>query len=271
MVLLFRHANGFGVGGCGLCGSCPDALQSLPCKSIFDVGSPVSIYSCNLTRRKALTSKSYLICLTIGPVFFAAAIYLTLTRIIVHYGTQHARISPKAVSLTFMGCDFVALVLQATGGAIADTAPTRSGSLAGTHIMVAGLAFQTLTLLMFIAVAMDFAWNVIRDRRAGRASSSESSKDRHETGQAGRFFKVFLGGKSYSPMLTDCITSIPFCHFYSDRLTISQLWPMRRSVFLPVQASVSGSWQKASVVNSPTKKSHSWFSRVRWLCWQQAY
>ena len=99
-------------------------------------------------------------------------------------------------------------MLQAAGGAIADTSSTRSGSLAGTHIMVAGLAFQTLTLLMFIAVAMEFAWNVRRDRRAAGASSSDSSKERYENGRTEKGFKLFLVGEYPYPTVINSITPV---------------------------------------------------------------
>jgi hypothetical protein len=135
----------------------------------------------------------YIICLTIAPVFFAASIYLILSRIIVHYGTQHARISPKAISLIFMSCDFIALLLQATGGAIADTAGTPELSHVGTHIMVGGLGFQVLSLLLFIALAVEFAGNVRRDGRMGE-------KQQGGNGRSERSFKRFLVGM-FPPLL----------------------------------------------------------------------
>jgi uncharacterized membrane protein YecN with MAPEG domain len=138
---------------------------------------------------------SYIICLTIAPVFFAASIYLILSRIIVHYGIHHARISPKAISLTFMSCDFIALVLQATGGAIADTASTPQGSHVGTHIMVGGLGFQVLSLLLFIALAVEFALNVRRDRRIARVAHPRMEKQ-DVNGRSERSFQRFLVGMS---------------------------------------------------------------------------
>jgi hypothetical protein len=140
----------------------------------------------------------YIICLTIAPVFFAASIYLILSRIIVHYGTQHARISPKAISLTFMSCDFIALLLQATGGAIADTAGTPEESHVGTHIMVGGLGFQVLSLLLFVALAGEFAGNVRRD---GKGEKKQGGNGRSE-----RSFKRFLVGMSPSyPLPNMCM------------------------------------------------------------------
>ena len=136
----------------------------------------------------------YIITLTIGPVFFAASIYLTLSRIIVHYGVHHTRISPKAISLTFMSCDFVALILQATGGAIADTAGSPSGSMVGTHIMVGGLGFQVLSLLLFIALGSEFGLNVRRDRKTGEKKQDERS-----------FQRFLIGLSLLSPLPNMCM------------------------------------------------------------------
>lgn len=61
----------------------------------------------------------YLICTTIAPVFTAAAVYLTLARIVVVYGENLSRIRPRTYTLLFSGMDVVALVVQATGGGIA--------------------------------------------------------------------------------------------------------------------------------------------------------
>ncbi|KAE8454596.1 hypothetical protein EG329_000219 [Mollisiaceae sp. DMI_Dod_QoI] len=147
----------------------------------------------------------YLVCLTIAPVFFAAAIYLTLSRIIVHYGVNYSRLTPKRISITFMSCDFIALVLQAAGGAIADTANTKKDSDTGTHIMVAGLAFQVLSLLAFIVISCHYAWAVIRLRRGIDVIVNDSRRylkalhlDRRSTMQ----FNFFLVGLSFA---TICI------------------------------------------------------------------
>lgn len=65
----------------------------------------------------------YLITLTIGPVFIAAAIYLTLGRIVVVYGEEISRIRPRTYTTFFLGCDIVSLCVQATGGGIAASTP----------------------------------------------------------------------------------------------------------------------------------------------------
>ncbi|KAL3421224.1 RTA1 like protein [Phlyctema vagabunda] len=109
----------------------------------------------------------YIICLTIGPVFFTAALYITLSRVIVFYGTQYSRLSPKAYTLTFITFDIIALVLQALGGALADTADTPAGSRTGINIMIAGLAFQVASLLGFVVLCAEFFYKVHKSPRMG--------------------------------------------------------------------------------------------------------
>lgn len=65
----------------------------------------------------------YLICLTLGPAFFAAAIYLCLGHVVVVYGEGISRIRPRTYTFLFMGFDFFSLVLQAVGGGIAASVP----------------------------------------------------------------------------------------------------------------------------------------------------
>jgi len=103
---------------------------------------------------------TYLICLTIAPVFFSAAIYLCLSRIVTIYGVEHSRLRPRTYTILFMTCDFISLVLQAAGGAIADLFIGKPLMATGVHIMVAGLAFQVFSLLAFVVLCAEFAWRV---------------------------------------------------------------------------------------------------------------
>jgi len=58
-----------------------------------------------------------------------------------------------------MVSDFLSLLLQAIGGAIADTANTTSGRNTGADIMVAGLVLQAVSLAVFLVVVADYAWS----------------------------------------------------------------------------------------------------------------
>jgi hypothetical protein len=60
----------------------------------------------------------------------------------------------------FITSDIISLILQAAGGAISSSANTTSASDVGVHIMVAGLAFQVVSLVAFAGLCTHFAWRV---------------------------------------------------------------------------------------------------------------
>lgn len=111
-----------------------------------------------LRRSHADMLSSYLITLTIAPVFMTAAIYLTLSRTIILSDEQLSRLKPRTIAIVFMSSDIISLVLQAAGGGIADTAPDDDPDLAqmGIDIMVAGLVLQCVSLMAFLAIMIDF-------------------------------------------------------------------------------------------------------------------
>lgn len=111
-------------------------------------------------------------CLTIAPAFLAAGIYLTLSRIVVTFGPENSRIKPLSYPRIFIPCDILSLVLQALGGGMASAAShSNKNPETGNHIMVAGLAFQVFTLLVFMLLCTDFAVRtVVRSNRMGDAA-----------------------------------------------------------------------------------------------------
>jgi RTA1 like protein len=78
------------------------------------------------------------------------------------YPSGISRLQPKSYTRIFISCDPVSLILQATGCAIASLAdPTdQKQSDLGVHIMVAGLAFQVFSLMLFMALFLDFGVRV---------------------------------------------------------------------------------------------------------------
>lgn len=86
----------------------------------------------------------------------SASIYLCLSRIIIMYNPEAARFKPQVYTYLFISSDFVSLMLQSAGGAIASTADTHSTEQEGVHIMVAGLAFQVFSLFAFGSLCLDF-------------------------------------------------------------------------------------------------------------------
>jgi hypothetical protein len=105
----------------------------------------------------------YLVGLTIGPAFFSAAIYLCLARIIAVYGNNLSWLTPRFITCFFIACDFLSLVLQAAGGALASLANTKSQEQTGVHIMIAGLSTQVASTFAFICICCQLAWSVRRN------------------------------------------------------------------------------------------------------------
>lgn len=104
-----------------------------------------------------------IVCLTIAPAFMAGGIYLCLRRIVYAFGPENSRIAPESYTRIFIPCDLLSLLLQAAGGGLASTESHENKNPAlGDHIMVAGLAFQVFTLLIFMVLCIDFA---VRTRR----------------------------------------------------------------------------------------------------------
>lgn len=102
----------------------------------------------------------YLIGLTIGPAFLTASIYLCLGRIITIFGVQLSLLKPKWITILFVFCDFVSLLLQAAGGAIASTSDDEDSNQMGINVMIAGLASQVISLVVFAIICGHFAWRV---------------------------------------------------------------------------------------------------------------
>jgi hypothetical protein len=110
---------------------------------------PVQIREQSLDNRH-----SYLISLIIAPVFLVGAHCICLSRIIIVYGQQISRCSPRTYAITFMTSDFISLARQGAGGVLAATADDNSKSETGRAIMVAGVVFQAVSLLIFMRLCL---------------------------------------------------------------------------------------------------------------------
>jgi len=146
-----------------------------------------------------------IICLTIAPAFLAAGVYLCLSRIVSTFGVENSRIKPLSYPRIFIPCDIASLVLQALGGGIASAKTHQNEDpTVGNNIMIAGLAFQVLTLLIFIVLALDFAIRTIcRIRRLGQ----DALDPRHAKLRDSWQFKGFLVTLSFSTLciFTRCV------------------------------------------------------------------
>ncbi|CAJ0547785.1 Ff.00g045390.m01.CDS01 [Fusarium sp. VM40] len=141
-------------------------------------------------------------CLTIGPAFMAAGLYLCLRRIVSAFGPENSRLSPEYYTRIFIPCDLISLILQAVGGGMASTAARMGQSAAtGTDIMIAGLVFQVITIIGFIACSIDFALRTMR-RKCALGDAAFDQRPEVSKVRNSPWFKAFLGALSLS---TFCI------------------------------------------------------------------
>lgn len=80
-------------------------------------------------------------------------------------GRQYSVLRPSLYLWIFCVADLVAIVVQAIGGAMAALAlQDGKSSESGTHIMVAGIAFQLACMIAFSGLALDVYRRARRDR-----------------------------------------------------------------------------------------------------------
>jgi hypothetical protein len=132
--------------------------------------------------------------LTIGPAFYSAAIYLSISRIITIFGNGLCWFKPRTVTLAFIGFDVVSLILQSAGGAIASMADTQKDTDMGVNIMIAGLAAQVAATSAFAGVCIQLA---IAIRRHPERLDYQYAQFRKTLK-----FKLFLSGKLIQSILT---------------------------------------------------------------------
>ncbi|KAF2751334.1 RTA1 like protein [Sporormia fimetaria CBS 119925] len=105
---------------------------------------------------------TYFVCqyffIVVAPVFFAAAIYTVLTALINVTGRQYSPLlSPRIILWIFITCDVVATVVQILGaGLIGKAASNREDTTMPNNILLAGLAFQAASFLLFIVLFVVF-------------------------------------------------------------------------------------------------------------------
>jgi hypothetical protein len=102
-----------------------------------------------------------MVCLTLAPAFMAAGIYYSLQRLVITFSGELSRIPPLWIPRIFIICDILSLFLQGLGGALSayyasDEKPPDNGN----YTMIGGLSFQALTLLVFLVLAVDYAWRL---------------------------------------------------------------------------------------------------------------
>jgi hypothetical protein len=131
------------------------------------------------------------VCITIGPAFLSAAIYLCLARLITVYGEHLSRFRPRTITITFMVLDFLALLLQSAGGAtVGGDNLTQADFDRSLAILQAGLSVHLAGIVIFALISGEFAFRVYRNQDKWNPSFAAL--------QSSRKFHAFLGSTSIS-------------------------------------------------------------------------
>ncbi|RYP80417.1 hypothetical protein DL770_006222 [Monosporascus sp. CRB-9-2] len=100
----------------------------------------------------------------VAPVWYCAAIYVTLSDTIAYLSPSLSRLPPKAIYWVFIPCDLFSIVFQAVGTGM--SARSRGVTQLGVNLALFGLAFQLFALTMFLVIFTDY---LVRYIRAGNS------------------------------------------------------------------------------------------------------
>jgi len=145
-------------------------------------------------------------CLIIAPSFLAASIYLTLKHLVLHFGAEHSFIKASRYPWIFVGCDVGSILLQASGGGIAAAANGKKSTAdAGNAVMIAGIAFQVLTMTicgLFAAIYL-FKYKKLNKGASLSGSNTENSEKTTQDAKNKRKLAMFCSavGVAYFTIL----------------------------------------------------------------------
>ncbi|KAK4939458.1 phospholipid-translocating ATPase rsb1 [Elasticomyces elasticus] len=201
----------------------------------------------------------YLVCLTMGPAFLSAAIYLCISRIVVVYSESVSRFRPATYTLIFITCDFLALLLQAAGGGIAASAYTVSMDNTGKWIMVAGVSWQVFSLVLFAVVCADF---FLRVRKASPVEMNPAFATFRMT-KSFRFFLWSLGVSTVTVFTRSVFRVAELSGGFHGKLAQQQITFMILEGGMISIASISLTVFHPGLIFGPNWESASWTIRSK--------
>ncbi|GAA5974649.1 hypothetical protein JCM5350_001233 [Sporobolomyces pararoseus] len=120
-----------------------------------------------------------IIALILAPCFFSAGCYGLLGMLVRAIGPEFSPLRPSLYLIIFCILDFLAIVIQAVGGAMAAIAlQNDKSSSTGSWIMVGGILIQLVGMISFCILGLIFARNV-------RKSATWRDKEVVRTGRIG--------------------------------------------------------------------------------------
>ncbi|KIJ51580.1 hypothetical protein M422DRAFT_99222, partial [Sphaerobolus stellatus SS14] len=102
--------------------------------------------------------------LIIAPIFFTAALYTILGKIIRIVSENYSRLKSRSYLKIFVGADIVCFFIQSGGGAISATAGAdASKAKLGSDITLVGVIIQLISMFCFSLLGLEVAYRVSRN------------------------------------------------------------------------------------------------------------
>ncbi|KIO15842.1 hypothetical protein M407DRAFT_201910, partial [Tulasnella calospora MUT 4182] len=183
-------------------------------------------------------------CTIIAPSFMTAAMFIMMGRVIRLVGEEYSRLRPRTYSIVFITGDFIALIIQAIGGAAAASADTPEASERGANIMVAGIIVQMAAITIYCIIQADFLWHVLKERPVRhRFASSNVSTPPSELEDASRTVTLEKAAAQVSgrARLTSNIRNMII------GLVIATVFIYIRSIYRTIE--LLGGWKGAVYIN----------------------
>jgi len=102
----------------------------------------------------------------VAPCFYSAGLYKILSELINQYGQDYSPLSARFYLIIFVTFDLISIAIQGTGGGLASSEggkiPPQSTAL-GTHIMLAGIIIQLVSMSIFVGLWLYFVWAARRE------------------------------------------------------------------------------------------------------------
>lgn len=102
-----------------------------------------------------------------APCFFSAGIYYILGQMINQHGRKYSPVTPTTYLYTFISFDVLSIIIQAVGGGMASSAGGKSppgNTKPGTHVMMAGIIIQLVSMSIFGMLWLIFLWRARAER-----------------------------------------------------------------------------------------------------------
>ncbi|KAL0943391.1 uncharacterized protein CTRU02_201277 [Colletotrichum truncatum] len=122
-----------------------------------------------------------LLFLILAPTLVAAAISVTFKHLVLHYGPEWSVLRPRLYPWVFVGTDFISIVIQAVGAAVAAFATSgaeenQSLSDVSSALLVTGVVFQVANMVICGGLMLIYVWRYRKghSRRTGPGNEGNS-------------------------------------------------------------------------------------------------